>query len=238
MNIFPAIDLRDRKVVRLIKGDYNQMTEYSDNPLSIASGFKQAGSKYLHIVDLDGAKDGNNPNFDIICDIAKNSGLTIEVGGGIRSEDVIKKYLNESVERVILGTIAISNPLFVKEMVEKYGDRIAVGVDIVNGKVATHGWTKVSDIDCFEFVEKLQNMKVNTVICTDISKDGLLLGTNLELYKELSDKFSINFIASGGVSTLEDINALKQMNLYGAILGKALYNGNIKLVDALKVCEK
>lgn len=235
MIIFPAIDLRNQKVVRLIKGDYNQMTEYSDNPLQIAKEFKAKGAAFLHVVDLDGALDGNNPNFEIISNIAKNSGLSVEVGGGIRNEDIIKKYLENGVIRVILGTIAITNPLFVSDMVAKYGDKIAVGVDILNGNVATHGWTKVSDTDCFTFIQKLQAMNVKTVICTDISKDGLLQGTNLQLYSDLSKKFNLNIIASGGVSTLNDIKTLSEMNLYGAILGKALYNGNIKLEEALRV---
>ena len=234
MKLFPAIDLKDKQVVRLYKGDYNQMTVYGTNPLETAKGFKAAGAEYLHVVDLDGAKDGDNPNFEIVADLAKNSGLKVEIGGGIRSEEIIKKYIDAGVMRVILGTVAISNPDFVAEMVSKYGDKIAVGVDMLDGKVATHGWTNVSEVDGFEFCEKLEAMGVATVICTDISKDGAMQGTNRQLYKELSEKFNVNITASGGVSDIEDIKALRKMNLYGAIIGKAYYIGAIDLTQALE----
>lgn len=235
MKLFPAIDLKDKQVVRLYKGDYNQMTVYGTNPLETAKGFKEKGAEYLHVVDLDGAKDGDNPNFSIVADLAANSGLKVEIGGGIRNEEIIKKYIDAGVMRVILGTVAISNPDFVADMVAKYGDKIAVGVDMLNGKVATHGWTNVSEVDGFEFCEKLDAMGVATVICTDISKDGAMQGTNRELYREMAKRFKFGTIASGGVSTLDDVKALNDMNVYGAILGKALYTGAIDLVDAVKI---
>ncbi len=235
MKLFPAIDLKDKQVVRLYKGDYNQMTVYGTNPLETAKGFKAVGAEYLHVVDLDGAKDGDNPNFEIVADLAQNSGLKVEIGGGIRNEEIIKKYIDAGVMRVILGTVAISNPDFVAEMVEKYGDKIAVGVDMLDGKVATHGWTNVSEVDGFEFCEKLDAMGVATVICTDISKDGAMQGTNRELYREMATRFKFDTVASGGVSTLDDVKALNDMNVYGAILGKALYTGAIDLADAVKI---
>ncbi len=235
MRLFPAIDLRDKKVVRLLKGDYNQMTVYGTNPLETAKGFKQSGAEYLHVVDLDGAKDGNNPNFEIVADLAQNSGLKVEIGGGIRNEEIIKKYIDAGVMRVILGTVAVSNPEFLADMVNKYGEKIAVGVDMLGGKVATHGWLNVSEVDGFEFCEKLEAMGVKTVICTDISKDGAMLGTNRELYAEMAKRFNFDTVASGGVSSLEDVEALTDSGVYGAILGKALYTGAIELKDAVKI---
>lgn len=235
MLLFPAIDLKDKQVVRLFKGDYNQMTVYGTNPLETAKGFKFSGAEYLHVVDLDGAKDGNNPNFEIVADLAKNSGLKVEIGGGIRSEEIIKKYIDAGVMRVILGTVAVSKPEFVADMVSKYGDKIAVGVDILGGKVATHGWINVSEVDGFEFCEKLDNMGVKTVICTDISKDGAMQGTNRELYKEMAKRFKFDTVASGGVSSLEDVKALTDSGVYGAILGKALYTGAIDLEEAVRI---
>lgn len=237
MKLFPAIDLKDKKVVRLFKGDYNQMTVYSDNPLEIAKGFKESGAEYLHVVDLDGAKDGDNPNFEIVADLAKNSGLKVEIGGGIRSEEIIKKYIDAGVMRVILGTVAISDPDFVAEMVNKYGNKIAVGVDMLGGKVATHGWLNVSEVDGFEFCERLDEMGVATVICTDISKDGAMQGTNHELYRHLSETLNMQIIASGGVSSMEDIIRLRKMELYGAIIGKAYYTGAIDLKQAIEVAK-
>lgn len=235
MKLFPAIDLKDKQVVRLYKGDYNQMTVYGTNPLETAKEFKAKGAEYLHVVDLDGAKDGDNPNFSIVADLAANSGLKVEIGGGIRNEEIIKRYIDAGVMRVILGTVAISDPDFVADMVNKYGDKIAVGVDMLNGKVATHGWTNVSEVDGFEFCEKLDKMGVATVICTDISKDGAMQGTNRELYKEMVKRFKFDTVASGGVSTLDDVSALNEMDIYGAILGKALYTGAIDLADAVKI---
>ena len=235
MELFPAIDLIGGCAVRLVKGDYAQKTVYSDNPAEVAKSFAAAGAKYLHVVDLEGAKDGGTPNLETIKNIVENGGLLVEVGGGIRSEEVIKKYLDAGVFRVILGTAAVQNPAFLEEMVQKYGEKIAVGVDIKDGMVAIKGWTEVSAESCFDFYEKLQKIGVRTIICTDISKDGLLSGTNLELYKELSEKFSVDIVASGGVTTLDDVKKLADMGMYGAILGKALYTGNIDLKAAVEL---
>jgi len=235
MELFPAIDLIGGCAVRLVKGDYAQKTIYSDKPAEVAKSFAAAGAKYLHVVDLEGAKDGGTPNLETIKNIVENGGLLVEVGGGIRSEEVIQKYLDAGVFRVILGTAAVQNPAFLEEMVQKYGEKIAVGVDIKDGMVAIKGWTEVSAESCFDFCEKLQRIGVKTIICTDISKDGLLSGTNLELYKELSEKFSVDIVASGGVTTLDDVKKLADMGMYGAILGKALYTGNIDLKAAVEL---
>lgn len=235
MELFPAIDLIGGCAVRLVKGDYAQKTVYSENPGEVARSFAAAGAKYLHVVDLEGAKDGGTPNLETIRNIVETGGLLVEVGGGIRSEEVIQKYLDAGVFRVILGTAAVQNPAFLEEMVQKYGEKIAVGVDIKDGMVAIKGWTEVSAESCFDFCEKLQKIGVKTIICTDISKDGLLSGTNLELYKELSEKFSVDIVASGGVTTLDDVKKLADMGLYGAILGKALYTGNIDLKAAVEL---
>ena len=238
MELFPAIDLIGGCAVRLVKGDYAQKTVYSENPGEVARSFAAAGAKYLHVVDLEGAKDGGTPNLETIRNIVETGGLLVEVGGGIRSEEVIQKYLDVGVFRVILGTAAVQNPAFLKEMVRKYGKKIAVGVDIKDGMVAIKGWTEVSAESCFDFCEKLQKIGVKTIICTDISKDGLLSGTNLELYKELSEKFSVDIVASGGVTTLDDVKKLADMELYGAILGKALYTGNIDLKAAVELTKE
>lgn len=233
MKLFPAIDIIEGCAVRLVKGDYAQKTVYSTQPVAVAKKFAEAGATYLHLVDLEGAKDGSTPNLEVIREIVKESGLLVEVGGGIRTEETIQKYLDAGVFRVILGTAAVQNPEFLKQMVQKYGEKIAVGVDIKDGKVAVKGWTELSQESCFDFCQKLEEMGVKTIICTDISKDGLLAGTNLALYKEMSEKFSVDIVASGGVTTLEDIAQLQKMGLYGTILGKALYTKNIDLKQAI-----
>ena len=235
MNIFPAIDIIAGKAVRLEKGDYAKMTVYSDSPVEVAKSFEAAGAKYLHVVDLEGAKDGTTPNLDVIVKIISETSLKVEVGGGIRSHEVLDAYINAGVYRVILGTAAVTSPDFLESAVAKYGEKIAVGVDLSEGMVAIKGWREVSTLSCMDFFERLEKLGVKTVICTDISKDGLLGGTNVELYRELSGKFSIDIIASGGVSTLDDIRKLKEMNLYGAILGKAIYAKRIDLSEALGV---
>ena len=233
MNIFPAIDLIGGKAVRLYKGDYDQKTVYSDNPLGVAMGFRAAGAEYLHLVDLDGAKSGRAENLSLISDVIRKSGLKVEVGGGIRTEETVAQYVEIGVLRVILGTAAVTDRPFLTAMVEKYGDKIAVGVDIRDGMVATHGWMNASGIDCFTFMEELQALGVKTVICTDISKDDAMSGTNLALYRELLDRFTIDIVASGGVSSMADVKALREMGIYGAILGKALYVGGIDLAEAI-----
>ena len=238
MEIFPAIDIIGGEAVRLVKGDYDQKTVYNHRPEKTAKSFAEAGANYIHVVDLDGAKSGDTPNIETIKKIVSVSGLKVEVGGGIRSEEVIKTYLDAGVFRVILGTVAVENPAFVKEMVDKYGEHIAVGVDIKDGQVAIKGWTEVSSETCVDFCKKMEKMGVKTIICTDISKDGLLSGTNMELYRKLSKELSIQIVASGGVTTLEDVKQLKEMNLYGTIMGKALYTGNINLKEALELVEE
>ena len=235
MLIFPAIDLYDKKAVRLFKGDYNQMTVYSENPLEVAKGFKAAGAKYIHMVDLEGAKDGTTPNFDIVSSLAKESGLKVEIGGGIRNEETVKKYIDAGVMRVILGTAALNDRHFLESVYKKYGDKIAVGADLKDGQVAVKGWLETSDVSGMDFLSEMESLGVKTVICTDISRDGAMRGTNRELYKELSEKFSMDIVASGGVSTIEDIKALREMNLYGAIVGKAIYTGDIDLREAIEV---
>ena len=235
MRIFPAIDLYEGKAVRLLKGNYNDLTVYSENPVEIAKDFESQGATELHTVDLEGARDGGTPNIDIIKSFVENTSLNVEVGGGIRSMNVVKAYLDAGVKRVILGTAAVTDEAFLIEAVKTYGDKIAVGADIKDGKVAIKGWVEKSEYGTFEFFEKLQKIGVATVICTDISKDGAMQGTNRQLYKELSEKFNRNIIASGGGSSLDDIEALNEMNLYGAIIGKAYYTGAIKISDALEV---
>ncbi len=233
MIILPAIDLYDKKAVRLFKGDYAQMTVYSERPWEIACDFKNAGAAFIHLVDLEGAKDGTTPNLEVVEKIIKETGLKVEIGGGIRSRETLEKYFNIGVARVILGTAAVTDREFLLWAVEKYGEKIAVGADIKDGFVAIKGWLEKSEIRCEDFFADMQNIGVKTIICTDISKDGAMQGTNREMYKALSEKFSIDIVASGGVSTLEDIRALREMNLYGAIVGKAYYIGAIDLKEAI-----
>ena len=238
MKIFPAIDLYDGKAVRLYKGDYNQMTVYSENPIEIALAFVEAGAEYIHMVDLEGAKDGTTPNINIVSQVAKKTPLFVEIGGGIRTMETLDKYFEAGVRRAILGTAAVTDEDFLRRAVDKYGEKIAVGADIKNGRVAIKGWLEESEYTTDAFFEKMCNLGISTIICTDISKDGAMLGTNRELYKELSRKYNIDIIASGGVSSLEDIEALTEMNLYGAIIGKAYYTGAINLAEAIKISER
>lgn len=235
MILFPAIDLFDHKVVRLVRGDYNRMTVYSDDPLATAKSIEDMGGKWLHLVDLEGAKDGTTPNFDIVAAIVEETGLQIEIGGGIRSFDTVEKYLGAGVSRVILGTKAVVDKAFLKDAVSKWGDKIAVGVDAKDGKVAVKGWLEVLNVDMTEFLDEIRNIGVKTAIVTDISRDGAMKGTNLSLYERLSQSGPMDITASGGVSTLADIKALKALNIYGAILGRAMYNGAIDLKEALEI---
>ena len=235
MIIFPAIDLYEKKAVRLYKGDYSQMTVYSTDPLGVAKGFKEKGADYIHMVDLEGAKDGSTPNFKVVEEIAKNSGLKVEIGGGIRSEETVERYLDAGVMRVILGTAALNDRAFLEKVCAKHGERIAVGADLMDGKVAVKGWLETSDVTGMDFCAQMENLGIRTIICTDISRDGAMRGTNRELYKLLSEKFTMDIVASGGVSTLDDIKALREMDLYGAIVGKAIYTGDIDLKEAIEV---
>lgn len=235
MKIFPAIDLRNGNVVRLLKGDYNQMTVYGENPLEVAEEFEDAGAEYLHVVDLDGAIDGSQPNFAAVKDIIEGTGLKVEIGGGIRNEDIIVDYAQIGALRVIIGTMAITDPDFTEQMVRKHGRNVAVGVDINDGKVAIKGWTEVTDKTVDEMCGELVDYGVRTMICTDISKDGAMEGTNIELYRRLQEEYGdyIDIIASGGISTMDDLEKLYEIGVDGVIIGRALYNGALDLSDVM-----
>ena len=237
MYIYPAIDLYGGKAVRLYKGDYAQMTVYSDDPVSVARDFAAAGASHIHLVDLEGAKIGKPANLDTIAKIVEATGLFAEVGGGIRDMETVDSYLSIGVSRVILGTAAVKDPVFLQAALDKYGEKIAVGVDLQDGFVAIKGWTETSDLKAEDFFEKMQNMGVKTIICTDISRDGAMKGANRELYRELSSKFAIDLIASGGVSSMEDVTALAEMKLHGAIIGKAYYIGAVDLKQAVEAAK-
>ena len=235
MKLFPAIDLIGGKAVRLVRGDYAQMTVYNNDPTAVARSFAQSGAECLHVVDLEGARDGGTPNLERVREIISSTGMFVEIGGGIRTPEVVKTYLEAGASRVIIGTAALTEPDFLDRMLDAYGDKIAVGVDFRDGKVAIKGWTELCEVTCYEFCETLEKKGVSTVICTDISKDGLLGGTNLALYADMVKRFSLQLTASGGVSTLEDVRKLAEMGLYGAILGKALYTGDVDLAEAVKI---
>ena len=237
MNIYPAIDLVGGKAVRLFKGDYAQMTVYSDDPPSVARDFQAAGAKHIHLVDLEGAKSGVPANLDVIRKIVEGTDLFVEVGGGIRNMETVEAYLSIGVDRVILGTAAVTDPAFLEAALARYGEKIAVGVDLKDGFVAIRGWTETSALTSEAFFDKMQALGVKTVICTDISRDGAMKGTNRDLYRQLSSRYAIELIASGGVSTMEDVQALAEMKLHGAIIGKAYYIGAIDLKEAVEVAK-
>ena len=237
MYIYPAIDLYGGKAVRLLKGDYAQMTVYSEDPVSVARDFAAAGASHIHLVDLEGAKTGKPANLDTIAKIVKTTRLLAEVGGGIRDMETVESCLSIGVSRVILGTAAVNNPDFLKAALRKYGDKIAVGVDLKDGYAAIKGWTETSDLKAEDFFGKMQSLGVKTIICTDISRDGAMKGANRELYRELSEKFDMDLIASGGVSGMEDVTALAAMGLHGAIIGKAYYIGAVDLKQAVEAAK-
>jgi len=232
MIIFPAIDLYEGKAVRLLKGDYQQMTIYSDRPWEIGTDFVKCGVPQIHIVDLEGARTAETPNLETVIRIKKETGAFCEIGGGIRSMEIIERYMNAGMDRVILGTAAVTDENLLRAAVETYGEHIAVGVDIRDGKVAIKGWLEKTEEDAFTFCSKMQTIGVQTLICTDISKDGAMQGTNRQLYRELSRRFALNIVASGGVSTLKDVEYLAELGLYGAIIGKAYYTKAIDLREA------
>jgi len=234
MQIFPAIDLRGGQVVRLYQGDYDQMTIYGQDPCAAARDFLDAGAEYLHVVDLDGAKDGSLANFDSIAAIAGQGGLYMEVGGGIRTEDRIRRYLDLGVGRCILGTIAVQDFAFTARMAQKYGDRIAVGVDARDGCVAINGWKELSVERGVDFCRRLYEAGVGTVIYTDISRDGAERGTNLDLYRELAEIRGLHVTASGGISSIGELKELRAIGTQAAILGKALYTGRLNLKAVLE----
>jgi len=235
MFIYPAIDLFEGKAVRLYKGDYAQMTVYSENPVEVARDFQKRGAKCIHLVDLEGAKSGTTPNFETVAAIKEATGLFCEIGGGIRSMEVIAKYLDAGIDRVILGTAAVTDEAFLKEAVRIYGEKIAVGIDIRDGCVAIKGWTEKSEQNAMDFAGKMHDLGVKTLICTDISRDGAMEGANHGLYRELSERFDLQIIASGGVSSMADVVALMEMDIHGAIIGKAYYTGAIDLSEAVEV---
>jgi len=237
MLIYPAIDLYGGKAVRLYKGDYAQMTVYNENPVAVARDFQACGASCIHLVDLEGAKSGTTPNLETVCAIKKETGLFCEIGGGIRSMEVVSRYLDAGLDRVILGTAAVTDPAFLQAAVAKYGEKIAVGIDIKDGFVAIRGWTEKSEKDAMEFAAQMQSLGVKTLICTDISKDGAMEGANHGLYKALSERFGMRIIASGGVSSMEDVKRLAAMKLHGAIIGKAYYTGAIDLKEAIEVAK-
>ena len=237
MVIYPAIDLYIGKAVRLYKGDYAQMTVYNENPVAVALDFKAAGASHIHLVDLEGAKSGTTPNLATVCAIKEATGLFCEIGGGVRSMEVVKAYLEAGVDRVILGTAAVTDEAFLKAAVAACGEKIAVGIDIKDGYVAIKGWTEQSQEKAMDFCGKMEQLGVKTIICTDISRDGAMMGTNRDLYRQLSEQFDLDIIASGGVSTLEDVQALAAMDIHGAIIGKAYYTGAIDLKEAIEVAK-
>ncbi len=235
IEIFPAIDLHNGQAVRLTQGDYNQVEVFFKNPVEVLDFFNKNNSKNLHIVDLDGAKDGNTKNYEVIKELVEKSDFFVQVGGGIRDEERIKKYIDLGVDRIILGTIAVENEKFLMDMVKKYGDKIAVSVDAKDEKVAVKGWTETVELNSLDFCKKLSDIGVKTIIYTDISKDGMLSGTNLDVYLRLSKLVESNIIASGGITFLDEIRELNKNNIYGAIVGKAVYSGKLDLKEVLEV---
>ncbi len=237
MILFPAIDLYKKQAVRLRQGRYDDMTVYDSDPVSLSLRMRDEGASHLHMVDLEGARSGSTANLDLIEKIADESGLFIELGGGIRNMDTVRRYLDCGISRVILGTAAVENEEFLQNALNSYGEKIAVGVDLKEGYVAIHGWEKKSAWTAEEFFQHLADIRVETVICTDISRDGVLAGSNHELYADLTARFPIQIIASGGVSSLDDIRGLKELGMFGAILGRAYYSGAVKLSDAISAAE-
>lgn len=235
MLIFPAIDLLGGEAVRLLRGDYNEKTVYSTDPVSVAEDFASAGAEWIHLVDLEGARDGTAPAYELICRIKERTGLRCEVGGGIRDICTVERYLGAGIDRVILGTAAVTDRGFLREAAGRYGDKIAVGIDLRDGFVAIKGWTETTELSALEFCREAESIGVGTVICTDISRDGAMRGTNRELYRTLSSELGMNIIASGGVSSMDDVRALRELGLYGAIVGRAYYTGAVKLSEAIEV---
>lgn len=235
MKIFPAIDIRNGKVVRLKYGDYDQETRYEISPLEAAQEFKSCGAQYLHVVDLDGAKDGEPMNMDIIREIVQKTDMFVQVGGGIRSHDTIREYLEAGASRLILGTVAMNNFPFLRDMVKLYGNKIAISIDSRDGQVAVDGWQNVTGINSEEVCLRIGAIGVSNVVFTDISRDGALQGTNLELYERLVENCFVKIIASGGITSVDEVAKLRQIGVEGAIIGKALYTGTIDLKQALAV---
>lgn len=237
MIIFPAIDLKNGEAVRLTQGDYNEVDVYFKEPSGALDFFKKAGADHLHIVDLDGAAEGQSINASTIETLSKNSGMFVQTGGGIRTEERIQYYLGKGVQRVILGTVAIENPDFLASMIAKYKEKIAVSIDARNGKVAIKGWKEITNIDSLDFCKKMSDLGLSTLVYTDISKDGKLEGTNMEVYRILSENVNCKIIASGGISFKHEIEELNSMGIYGAIVGKAIYTGHLNLKEIISLCK-
>ncbi len=237
MIVFPAIDILGGSAVRLQMGDYGKKTVFDKSPLKVARSFEAAGAAHLHLVDLDGAKSGNTDNFEVVKNISENTGMFIELGGGCRTDNAVARYFEAGVNRVIIGTAAVKDEPFLDRMLDLYGDKIAVGVDIKDGRVAIRGWTELTDYSCERFFEKMQKKGVKNIICTDISRDGMSRGTNVELYKRLAKAFAVDITASGGVSGISDIAALSKIGIYGAVIGRALYTGGITIESALEAAK-
>lgn len=233
MIIFPAIDIQDGQCVRLTQGKFDQRTVYYKDPVEVAKMWQEKGAQYHHVVDLDGAKDGVPKNIKVIEEIVKNLDIPVQVGGGIRTNDTIEKLLNIGVQRIILGTAAVSNPLFLSEVIKTYKEKIVISIDAKDGLVATNGWIEISSVQSFKLIEALEKIGVSTIVYTDISKDGMMQGPNFEIYQQLMEKCSVSIIASGGVSNLEDLKRLNEIGVYGAIVGKALYSGAVKFEETL-----
>lgn len=237
MRLYPAIDMIDGQCVRLVQGDYRKKTTFSEDPLAVALRWQEQGGEFIHLVDLDGAKTGDMPNFDMICRIAKELDIPIEVGGGIRDIHAVEKYLEHGVNRVILGTAAIKNPDFVREVVKEYGKRIVVGIDAKDGMVAVSGWEEVSQVSALSLAKRMEQLGVCTIIYTDIATDGMLKGPNLSAMREMAEYVATDVVASGGVSSLKDLEQLSKTGVEGAIVGKALYTGHVQLSDAVSLCK-
>lgn len=235
MILFPAIDIKDNKCVRLTQGKFDQVNVYSGDPVEMAKKWEDMGAEYLHVVDLDGAKNEGFQNRKSIEKIVKSIRIPMQTGGGIRSEERIKNLLDIGIERVIAGTMAIERQELLTELAKEYKEHLAVSIDALNGKVATRGWQNVGDVDSIEICGFLESIGINTIVYTDISKDGMLSGPNFTVYEELSDKTGLNIIASGGVTTLDDIRKLNSMNMYGIIIGKALYDNKLDFKEALTI---
>ena len=237
MRLYPAIDIIDGKCVRLSQGDYSKKTTFAENPVEVAKMWQEQGGEFLHLVDLDGAKSGDMPNAELISQIAKELDIPVEIGGGIRNMEAIEKYLASGVNRVILGTVAIRNPELVKEAVSRFGEKIVVGIDAKNGAVAVSGWEEVSEVSALDLAKQMEGYGVKTIIYTDIATDGMLNGPNIEAMAEMAAHTSMNVVASGRVTSLEDLKRLKSTGVEGAIIGKALYTNHIKLSDAVELCK-
>ena len=233
MLILPAIDLYEGKAVRLAKGDYARMTVYNDDPVAVAHGFKLAGATAVHVVDLEGARNGEPANFGVIERIARESGLEVRIGGGVRTADTVKRYLDIGVKIVILGTAAVTTPDFVSDMTRIFGGAVAVSIDIRDGRAAIKGWTETSELDALDFCRAIEDLGIKTIVCTDISKDGMLGGTNMELYRTIRQNVSVDLVASGGITTLGEIRGLSALGMNAAILGRAIYTGDLDLKEAI-----